>query len=75
MDLVCRRGPLIVFCEVKARSTPRFGTPFEAVTGPKRLRVRAAAAAWMSQTGMHGPVRFDVAGVEVGRVEVIESAF
>ena len=31
VDLLARRGPLLVVCEVKARRTPVRGTPLEAV--------------------------------------------
>jgi putative endonuclease len=77
LDLVVRRGPLVVFCEVKTRSSDRYGTPAEAVTYRKRMRLRRLAAAWLASC--EGPsgrmVRFDVAAVRGGTVEVIEDAF
>lgn len=77
LDLVLRRGPLVVFCEVKTRSSDRFGTPAEAVTYRKRVRLRRLAAEWLA--GCEGAggraVRFDVAAVRGGTVEVIEDAF
>ena len=77
LDLVVARGPLLVFVEVKARTSDRFGTPAEAVTGAKQARIRRLAASWMAASGprRHGAVRFDVAGVSGGRVEVLEGAF
>ena len=72
IDIVARRGRLLVFCEVKARRTPRWGDPSEAVTVAKRNRLRRLAAAWMN---VHRPgdvdVRFDVVSVIVraGRVD------
>src|SRR2546428_7857020 len=36
IDLVARRGHLVAFVEVKARRGTAFGSPLEAVTGPKR---------------------------------------
>jgi len=80
IDLVVRRGPLIVFCEVKARRTDRWGEPSEAVHHGKQARLRRLAAVWLSDR-RPGPVdiRFDVVSVIVrrGRVEVrhIEDAF
>lgn len=71
LDLVLLMGgpnPSLVFVEVKARSSERFGTPAEAVTIAKRRRVRRAAGAWLAAHPAPGhrgwgPVRFDVATV------------
>ena len=38
LDLILRRGRAIVFCEVKTRSSNRFGAPIEAIT-PSGVRV------------------------------------
>jgi len=79
---VARPGE-IVFCEVKARSSDRYGLPAEAVTPAKQRRLRGLAARYLAdaQEGSAPPVapgavvRFDVAAVLGGRVEVIEAAF
>jgi putative endonuclease len=82
LDIVLRLGRLHVFCEVKARSSAAFGLPAEAVGRLKQARVRRLAALWfadLSRTGRGGraggPVRFDVATMLGGEVEVIEGAF
>ena len=76
LDLVVRSGPTVVFCEVKARSSLRFGSPFEAVTADKRRRLRSLAAAWLRASGVRAAeILFDVAGVLEGKIEVIEAAF
>ncbi len=49
LDLVLRRGGLIVFVEVKERAGSGFGGPLAAVGPEKRRRVRAAAAAWLAR--------------------------
>jgi putative endonuclease len=43
VDLVARRGSMIVFCEVKTRSSDRFGVPVESVTATKQRRLRTLA--------------------------------
>lgn len=67
----------MVFCEVKTRSSARYGTPAEAVVPAKQARIRRLAARWLA--GWCGPrpgaVRFDVAAVAGGEVTVIEGAF
>ncbi len=80
LDIVARRGPLHVFCEVKARADLSFGLPAEAVGQLKQLRVRRAAARWLATLSDQGrvrggPVRFDVACVLGDAIEVIEGAF
>ena len=75
LDLVVRRRGELVFCEVKTRSSAAFGVPAEAVTRTKQQRLRVLAARYLAQTARRGQVRFDVAAVLGGRVEVIEAAF
>ena len=58
IDLVVRRGRRLLFCEVKAKSSDRFGHPLEAVTPEKERRVRRAADAWLA-------ARPDLDGLEV----------
>jgi putative endonuclease len=64
IDLICARGNLVVFCEVKTRRTDRMGSPVEAVTRPKQLRLRRLAAEYLflHTCGEHD-VRFDVAAI------------
>ena len=77
LDLVVALGRLVVFCEVKTRSSERFGTPLEAVTRDKQMRIRRLAARWLEDGAPARPraIRFDVASVMNGRVEVLEGAF
>jgi len=64
IDIVARDGDALVVCEVKTRSSTRFGTPFEAITREKAARLRRLATRWLAESGMHPPeVRFDVVGV------------
>jgi putative endonuclease len=76
LDLVLRQGRTIVFCEVKTRSSNAYGTPAEAVTRTKQVRLRTLALRWLEETGARrGHLRFDVAGVVGNQVDVIEAAF
>lgn len=77
IDLVVRAGRVVVFCEVKTRSSDAFGTPAEAVVATKRARIRRLAARWLDEHTGPRPrqIRFDVAGVVDGRVTIIEGAF
>jgi len=80
LDLIARRGQLVVFCEVRARTHDRFVAPAATMVPSKVARVRQAAAQWLK---LHRPgdvdVRFDVAAVIFdtpnGRVEYYEGAY
>lgn len=76
LDLVLRGRGTIVFCEVKTRSSDRFGVPAEAVTATKQRRIRALAAQFLREHPQRArAVRFDVASVLGGNIEVLEGAF
>jgi len=77
IDLVLERDRVLVFCEVKTRSSDRFGTAAEAVGPKKQLQVRSVATAYLSQRSGRAPagIRFDVAAVTPEGIDIIENAF
>jgi putative endonuclease len=66
-------GRVTVVCEVKTRSSDRFGSPIEAITEAKALRLRRLAMEWLA-THPSAPraLRVDVASVLRGDVEIFE---
>ena len=64
IDLVARRGPLLIFVEVKSRNSVRHGSPAEAVDRRKQQRLRRGARAWLATqsatAGGYRRLRFDV---------------
>lgn len=69
---------MTVICEVKTRSSSRYGVPAEAVGRDKQRRLRRLAARYLSEGGDGGGggrLRFDVVSILDGRLEVIEDAF
>ena len=68
IDLVLRDGDVLVFCEVKTRTSTLYGNPLEAVTDQKAARLRRLAARWLSAHRVHPrDVRIDLVGVLVPR--------
>jgi putative endonuclease len=66
LDLVLRDGEVLVFCEVKTRTSAAYGHPLEAVTPVKARRLRRLAARWIQDHDVHAPgIRIDVVGVLV----------
>lgn len=68
LDIVAREPgspPVLVFCEVKCRTGLRFGTPLEAITLGKQVKLRELALHWL-RSDSHGSIpriRFDGVGV------------
>ena len=77
LDLVLMRRRELVVCEVKTRTSDAFGMPAEAVSISKQARIRRLVARWLDGhlTAPPRSIRFDVASVLAGQVEVIEGAF
>lgn len=76
LDLVVGGDGVLVFCEVKTRTTDRYGGAAAAVTPVKQARIRRLAMRWLAETGRRaGRLRFDVAVVNGRDVQIIEGAF
>ncbi len=64
IDIVAAERRSLVICEVKTRSSVRYGTPLEAVSRAKRSRLRRLAACWLVAHGvLFDEIRIDVVGV------------
>ena len=80
LDVVARRGSLLVFCEVRTRASRDFVDPIDTIDGAKQARIRSAALAWLEATDEPVlEVRFDAASVVLSEQEqalsYYESAF
>jgi len=64
IDLVARRGALLVFCEVRTRASDAFLDPIDTIDRAKQRRIRQAAQIWLLRRGLgDSEVRFDAASV------------
>ena len=64
LDLVARLGAVVVFAEVKTRSSDAYGHPSEAIDDGKADRLRRLAVNWLEAHGLDfAEVRFDVVSV------------
>jgi putative endonuclease len=64
IDIILRDGSWLVFCEVKTRTSARFGSPVESITAVKLRRLRRLATRWLLLSGMKPhQVRIDVVSV------------
>jgi putative endonuclease len=64
IDIVAVDGRTLVICEVKTRSGLRFGTPIEAITRQKAMRLRKLAVQWVKAHGLiFDQIRIDIVGL------------
>jgi putative endonuclease len=80
VDLIALDRSTIVFVEVKTRTQPGFGSPFEAVDSRKQRQIQRTAQYYLTKNRLHERnARFDVVGVwwEHGetRCELVKNAF
>jgi putative endonuclease len=78
LDLVMRDGDALVFIEVRARRSLRYGGAAASVGHHKRVRLhRAANRFLLERFGQHRwpACRFDVVAFEAGRPNWIKAAF
>lgn len=65
IDLVMQDGDIVVFVEVKTRTSNSFGAPEESVTKAKRQRLQRAAWAFLQEhETLDAPWRIDVVAIE-----------
>lgn len=64
IDLIARDGEIIVFVEIKGRSSGRFGSPLDAITPVKRRRLAMTAQHYLAACSLtRARTRFDVVGI------------
>lgn len=66
---------ILVFVEVKARVSGKYGLPQEAVTNFKQNQIKKFAQIYITKNNWQGEVRFDVISVLGGKVDHIIGAF
>ncbi len=79
VDMISREGNIVVFTEVKTRSTERFGYPEEFVGREKMKLMKDAAEEYLYKHQLDTEVRFDIISVTpkngVLTIHHIEDAF
>jgi putative endonuclease len=81
IDIICEDHRTIVFVEVKARRTKRYGEAIEALSFSKRRKIGAMALDYLAWTGrVNDPCRFDVVAIDglgtpTQTIKVVTDAF
>jgi putative endonuclease len=73
IDIVARDREMLVFVEVRKRRSAAYGGAIASITGAKRMRLMAAANAYLAMIGKEPPCRFDAVLIDgVARSSRIE---
>jgi putative endonuclease len=75
LDLIMQDGEVLVFVEVKYRSSDRFGNPLEAVDLRKQRRIKMLARHYMAKLRCEPLCRFDVVGILGNEIYWVKGAF
>lgn len=59
VDLIVKKGKVIVFVEVKTRKSERFARPEDFINYKKKQRLKRAAIGYMQSKKLTGPCRID----------------
>lgn len=66
IDLIAKQEHILVFIEVRSRSSSKYGTPAESVTARKIAQVRQTAAVYLHMNGIgEAPIRFDMISAQL----------
>jgi putative endonuclease len=69
IDIICRKGAMLIFVEVKSRSSKQFGNPEDAVVGKKLERLTKSIEYYVTEYNWKGDYRLDVVVVEKAGTE------
>jgi putative endonuclease len=77
IDIIGREGNILCFIEVKYRKTSLYGSPEEAVSISKQLKIRKTAQfyLWEQDLPEDTEIRFDVVSILGNRIRLIRNAF
>lgn len=76
IDIIVAKKDILVFVEVKFRSTDEFGLPREAVGIYKQNKIRKIATLYLQQNNLfERQIRFDVIDILGEEITHIENAF
>ncbi|MDR0605194.1 MAG: YraN family protein [Bacteroidales bacterium] len=70
VDIIAQQGNILVFCEVKCRTSSSFGEPEIFVTKQKQKNIIKAAESYSKYKQWQGEIRFDIISVLLNNKEV-----
>jgi putative endonuclease len=67
IDIICLKNGVLIFVEVKTRTSNAFGFPEDFVDAKKEIRIRKAAENYILDKNWQKDIRFDIISVEIAR--------
>ena len=75
IDLVAREGEVLVFVEVRLRTSERHGGALQSITWRKQRRIQAAARQFLARLRREPACRFDVVALDGEQTTWLRAAF
>ena len=79
IDIICQKAGLLIFVEVKTRSSKAFGYPEQFVSISQQKAIIRAAEHYVEETKWAGDIRFDIIAIvmkaEMVEIEHLKDAF
>jgi len=73
VDIIAKEGELILFVEVKARRSQKFGSAIESVSDSKIDKIADAGGKWLIENSLeNADWRIDVIAIEDGKLKWIK---
>ncbi|OYY94994.1 MAG: YraN family protein [Hydrogenophilales bacterium 28-61-23] len=75
IDLIMHDGAVLVFVEVRARTSADFGGAAASITSAKQRRIALAASHYLVKHNIDAPCRFDAVLIQAGKLQWLKAAF
>ena len=74
IDIICSKDNVLVFVEVKYRTSSKFGRPIESITPYKLMKIRQTATCYLKQhKKLDSNIRFDAIEILNDEIRHIEN--
>ena len=64
IDIICKKSNQLIFVEVKARKSNKFGEPLDAITEKKREKIIKTTYHYLAKYNLELPLRFDIITIQ-----------
>jgi putative endonuclease len=70
LDLIAKKDDLLVFVEVKTKTSTKFGQPEASVTQKKASQLMVAAEQYIFEINWNKPIRFDIIAIIITKESI-----